>query len=138
MAPQRSQRGGAVGRSPIDELVAEVLENSLEHYGVKGMKWGVRRKNPSGEPASSDAERASQLTSRARTSGSKALSNAELRTAIERMNLEQQYERLRPRSTSEKVKGWIASTLLGIGKDQASQLARNYAADQVKEALKKR
>jgi hypothetical protein len=117
---------------------AVIMRRYLEHYGVKGMKWGVRRKRTDREPASSDATRATELSVRARVSGSRALSNTELRTAIERMNLERQYEQVRPRTKSENVRRWVANTLLGIGKDQANQLARNYAAEQVKEALKRK
>lgn len=115
-----------------------VVDDVLAHYGVKGMKWGVRRKRTApGEPAHGDAKRAKRVVSRARTSGTDAISNKDLQAAITRMNLEQQYNRLRPKSNSEKAKAWIAETLLGIGKDQASRVARDVAAEQVGNLLKK-
>lgn len=92
------------------------VDDFLAHYGVKGMKWGTRRssKLPK-EGASKDATTALDLRARAKRSKPKALSNAELQAAINRMNLEQQFKRL---ATNEKppVQRFIASTLLEIGK----------------------
>lgn len=85
----------------------------LQHFGVKGMKWGVHRKPKI--PASSDAQKALDIRQKAKRGKPKALTNAELQTAINRMNLEQQFKRL---SVNERppVQRWIASTLLEVGK----------------------
>lgn len=71
----------------------------LEHYGIKGMHWGVRRSDPGGSsapshPMSEDAARASAFRDIAKSSGVHALSNKELKDLNERMNLEQNYARL--------------------------------------------
>jgi ribosomal protein L9 len=88
-------------------------EDFLAHFGVKGMKWGVRRKSK--VPASSDAQKSLDIRKKAKQGKAKALTNAELQTAINRMNLEQQFKRL---SVNERppVQRWIASTLLEVGK----------------------
>lgn len=114
-----------------------VVDRILAHYGVKGMKWGVRRKRTPGEPAHGDAKRAKRVVGRARNSGTDAISNKDLQAAITRMNLEQQYNRLRPKTNSEKAKAWVAETLLGIGKEQANRVAKDLAAEQVGNLLKK-
>lgn len=78
--------------------LAEV-DDFLEHYGVKGMKWGVRRDRPS-VPSSADAATASRLQGQVKLGGTQSLSNQELQTLVNRMNLESQYTRLNPQTKS--------------------------------------
>lgn len=95
------------------------VENFLEHFGVKGMRWG-KKGAASKEAPSADSTHATALRSRAKTSKPKALTNKELQEAINRMNLEQQFKRL---TTNERpvVTRFIASTLLEIGKREVQQ-----------------
>lgn len=97
------------------------VDDFLAHYGVQGMKWGVRG-GKTREAPSQDSATAKAIRARAKTSKSKALSNAELQTAINRMNLEQQFKRL---SVNEKpaIQRWVASTLLEIGKREVQVAA---------------
>lgn len=109
------------------------VEEFLAHYGVKGMRWGVRR--GSKEAPSSDAARATELRTRAKQSKVKALSNKELQEAINRMNLEQQFKRL---STNERpvVTRFIASTLMEIGKREVqTALAKKVAKTAAKAVI---
>lgn len=57
----------------------------LQHYGVPGMKWGVRK-------WSEDAKTVSKLN----TKKISRLSNAEIRKINERKQLEKQYSQLNP------------------------------------------
>ena len=72
----------------------------LEHFGVKGMRWGVRKKQEpvstgvAKTPMSSDATLASKISTKARTSGMSSLSNAELQALNQRLQLERQYSSL--------------------------------------------
>jgi len=127
----------------------------IQHFGVKGMRWGVRKSEPSGpsavevgtpagrrvqtrggerHTASDDAVRAAVSARKARKSTVDSLSNKELQDLVQRLNLEQQLERLRPKRPSEQVLKFLSETLLGIGKDQASK----YARDNIGELLKKK
>lgn len=65
----------------------------LEHFGVKGMRWGVRKPGtgtPSKRKRSADFDEVKAL----RKKHPSELSNAELKKLTERMNLEQNYARL--------------------------------------------
>jgi hypothetical protein len=103
--------------STTEHSAFETEEDSLEHFGRKGMKWGehifgrgtdsagrnkAAAKVASDSHASPDAKAASDLQSRVNASGTKNLNNKELQDLVTRMNLEQQYSRL---STGDVKKG---------------------------------
>lgn len=89
----------------------------LEHYGIKGMKWGQSRtreqidagvqkvkktvaereelkKSDKSRPVSDDAQKKSEALRVARNANLDRLSNKELQHLVTRMNLEKQYEGL--------------------------------------------
>lgn len=102
----------------------------LQHYGVKGMKWG-KRKNP----ASSDSAASTTVKVSAKKKGIHTVSNRELQTAIERMRLEQDFKRLK---VNEKpaVTRWISSTLLEFGKREVqARVAKKIAGTVAKKAV---
>jgi uncharacterized membrane-anchored protein YjiN (DUF445 family) len=104
--------------------VSKEVDDILAHYGIKGMKWGVRRKSG---PASADSARSSAVKSSVKTGGVKSVSNKDLQDAITRMRLEQDFKRLK---TNEKpvVTRFIASTLQEIGKREVqAQIAKRVA-----------
>ena len=78
------------------------MDNELYHYGVLGMKWGVRRdRSRSGSSGSSIRKKTSlNLSDDARTAEKLKkkklgeMSNAELRKLNERQNLERNYRQL--------------------------------------------
>lgn len=76
----------------------------LVHYGIKGMKWGVRRTEAQlararGNKSSSETE--SEDYKKAHSSKSvKSMSDAELRNRLNRLQMEQQYERLNPQTVN--------------------------------------
>ena len=72
----------------------DLAEGVLEHHGVKGMHWGVRRDRGASGPISADAARVSGLNKTVTTHGTRALSNEELQAVVTRLNLEQQHARL--------------------------------------------
>lgn len=74
----------------------ETVEDVLEHYGVKGMRWGVRRTQAQIDAASADAQRKTSLqdTVKRNAGSTDPLSNADLKALNERLNLEQNYRQL--------------------------------------------
>lgn len=86
--------------------VMKLVEDILAHHGVKGQKWGVRRKR--GAP-SSDV----QNHSTNKKKHVSELSDKELQTLVNRMNMQQQHSRLNP---SKIEKGHKAvKTILAVG-----------------------
>lgn len=111
--------GPRADSSGVDELI-----NSLAHYGVKGMKWGVRRKSNSssvvtdrrGNPIrktdsklANDAVRARVNQAVAKKSGTDVLSTKDLQDLVTRLNLERQYDQLNP---VQKTAGQQAANIL--------------------------
>lgn len=99
--------------------------NTLQHWGIKGMKWGQRRyQNKDGTltPAgikryskskqdwSEDARTAAEL----RRKKPNQMSNAELRKLNERTQLEQNYARLHPNTVKKGMKV-VAATASVMG-----------------------
>jgi len=80
----------------------EDLEAFLEHFGRKGMRWGVHLYGPNrggysshkAAVSSTDHVKAHDAKVKARTHGTHVLTNDELRSLTERLNLEQSYKRL--------------------------------------------
>lgn len=94
-----------------------IYENHLQHHGIKGQRWGVRRyrkKDGSLTPAgkkrysmSEDAIKASDY----RKKKVSQLTNKELRELNERTNLENNYKRLHPNNYKKALA--IAGSLAG-------------------------
>lgn len=132
---------------PVPEsLKHSAVEDFISHFGVRGMRWGIRRdelgnlgirrSKPTKEPASEEAAKATVLKSRVKTSGTQALSNTELQAAIKRMQLETDYTRLSA-TTSSKGRRWATNFILGVGQQQAREQTNKYVTGQVAKALAK-
>lgn len=76
------------------------MDNELYHYGVLGMKWGVRRDRSRSSGSSRRKKSRLNLSDDARTAEKLKkkklgeMSNAELRKLNERQNLERNYRQL--------------------------------------------
>lgn len=149
-----------------DEVVehAEDVDDFLAHYGVKGMRWGVRkardsssgsrsRKKSSGE---SDGDESTKKPSKSKNSLSKysddklssllsdlkgpdALSDAELTKLTKRMQLEQSYRELKakqPKTKSKAEKFLDGAKLLGNTANQLNEFLNTPAGKALQSKLK--
>jgi len=120
---------------PGSAATGGAVDEFLEHFGVKGMRWGVRRKP--GAPASEDVQRVKATQSKIKRGKTDALSNKELQDLVTRMNLEQQYSRMVSDQQKKKYETnkFIAETLIAIGKNPAVRAGASAAAKKVASVL---
>jgi preprotein translocase subunit SecF len=121
-------------------------EEFISHYGVRGMRWGIRKaegvsttvrtdqglirrktkieaKGGEAQPASNDAVKAAVQRQKLKKSGAAALSNQELRDLATRLQLEQQVQAL----TTKKGQKFIQKELEEEGKRAAKKKAVSAA-----------
>lgn len=117
----------------------------LYHHGIKGMKWGIRRfqkkdgsLTPEGKKrySENDNDSDSSNSSKSKTSSSSKsvseMSDDELRTRLNRINLELQYKDAVARMTPDRTKR--ARKVLA---DLGEQAVRNVGTKLIEKAVKK-
>lgn len=107
------------------------MENKeLIHYGIPGMRWGVRRsearlaridKKAKKRNWSEDATTAAKI----KTKNVKQMSNAELKKLNERTRLEQEYKNLKKQQTSAGKK-FVSDVMREAAKDTAKSYVSKY------------
>lgn len=113
-------------------MSTEVVDRVLAHYGVKGMRWGVRRRSGGvslgrkAKPApSADKVRAEQARAKLGKRGNAdALSNEELRTLLSRMNQEQNLSKALAGQKNNTVTAFVTKQLKDTAADEFTRFAQ--------------
>lgn len=117
----------------------EIVDAVLAHYGVKGMRWGVRKDHKGvrrGNPtAHRDAILAKKAQEKVKKGSVDALSNDELKNLVTRLGLEKQFDTLKPPTAGSRTKKLVGEVLLSVGKQQASKAVNDVATKQVTRLL---
>lgn len=112
------------------------MNDTLQHYGVKGMKWGVLKTKKRSElsnnlkPVTKPTKQNSYDAShRVATDHVRAryLTNEELAARTKRLQLEKTYNDLRPKSATEK----LINASLKIGTQVLTEVGKEYAKSYV-------
>lgn len=129
----------------LDDLLLEHGDNELEHYGVLGMKWGVRKNRETGRREGKPvAGTKAAKRSTPSVSPASSMSTQQLRETNERLRLEQEYERLTalPVSAQKKwTKGKMERLINRVGNkviDSAVDAAFDRVVDSAVKRLKKK
>ena len=114
-----------------------VNESVLRHYGIKGMRWGIRRKDPVPEmtlPKGGPKDKWGRSTKKTANTkyvrglkSVKTMSDAELKSRVNRIQLEKQYNDLVKKDREALSKG--ANYVGGILANVVTNVATNYVTD---------
>ena len=112
------------------------MENELYHFGIKGMRWGVRRyQNPDGSLTNAGKKRLKKgqtsneetdSSNKSKTKTVKEMSDDELSQAITRLQLEEKYKSLSPKNVS-KGKEFVDTVANDILKPAAIDIGKQVA-----------
>ena len=125
-------------------------QDELYHYGIKGMKWGVRRtaeqlghtvKSVKSLYDSHKAKKrakkeAAKAKKRSKITNPKKLTTEELNARIKRLQLEKDYNDLvKDTNRTRKGKNFVMDILESSGKNLFTQVANHYGAKALNEAI---
>ena len=125
----------------MNYILTTKTENELYHYGVLGMKWGVRknRVKSSGGKKKTSIKKTDKTATKPKIKTVKEMSDDEIRAKINRMQLEQQYMSMQPKHTSKGktfIKRVANNVLVPAAEDIGRQLVKSLLTKEVNKYIK--
>jgi hypothetical protein len=129
--------------APKKSMAQTAIEGAefLEHFGIKGMKWGVRRDRSQIDsaphiPDAPEHIHARKAQATAKAHGTRKLSNKDLEELNRRLNLEQNYTNLTTKTKQKSAASvgakWTGDVLNSVGKQLAAEVLKSHGAAQLK------
>lgn len=94
---------------------SDLLDGFFEHHGIKGMKWGLRRKRGANGRVSTEAKRTALIADKHKVHGKKSLTNKELADYNKRLELENKFSKLSKRKNELKTGHSFVKEVLAVG-----------------------
>lgn len=94
----------------------------LTHWGILGMRWGIRRGSKGGSSSSDSPDHTRAVALKKKKISQ--MSNEEIRTVVTRIQLEKQYKDLKKQNISKGQK-FVSETLSNVGKQVVSALVNS-------------
>lgn len=125
-----------------------MTQNELYHYGVLGMKWGVRRtpaqlaraRGERSSKTSSISVKKKEPTKESTTKKLSEMSDDELRNTVRRLQLEKQYKDLNPEKVSigKKFVNTVSKQIIAPTMVEATKtVLRPYIEDAMRKPIEK-
>lgn len=120
----------------LKEIGAQFVneEDDAEHHGVKGMKWGVRRTDAQlGNASKKDKKESGSGKKSGETTntsgGTAGMSDAQLKKVVNRIQMEQQYQKLTYKPTaSQKATKFMSEIAVNVARQQITAVANKQVA----------
>lgn len=122
MVPKEISNDPKALKASAEKAKKAKRNDEIKHYGTKGMRWGFRKATTRGStPASKRKAKVDNGDKKEepKKKSAKDLTDSELRDAINRVQLEKQYNQL---TTPQKAESVVSSVLKTAGKQVATQV----------------
>lgn len=116
--------------TPLNDIYDKEV---VEHVGVKGMRWGVRKSRSAIYAAKASRKERKVISGKANV---KKMSDQEIRSVINRIKMEQEYIKLTTKPSIRSKGAALAGKIITeVGTTSAKKIAESYSAPLVAQLM---